>query len=53
VFGLYGAVALLLAYIGFRGEAPHVGMATTAVGIAVGLGLALATTWLLSGTCGV
>ena len=49
VFGMYGAVALLFAYIGFRGEAPHRGMATTAVGIAIGLGLARATTWLLTG----
>jgi hypothetical protein len=49
VFGVYGAVALLLAYIGFRGEVPRLGMATTAVGIAVGLGLARTTTWLLTG----
>jgi hypothetical protein len=49
VFGVYGAVALLLAYVGFRGEAPHLGIATTAVGIAIGLALARATTWLLTG----
>lgn len=48
-FAAYAAVALLLAYIGFRGEAPNRGMATTAVGIAIGLGLAAATTWLLTG----
>jgi hypothetical protein len=49
VFGVYGAVALLLAYIGFRREAPHRGMATAVVGIAIGLGLARATTWLMTG----
>jgi hypothetical protein len=49
VFGVYGAVALLLTYVGFRGEALHRGMATTAVGIVTGLGLAHATTWLLTG----
>jgi hypothetical protein len=49
VFGVYGAVSLLLAYIGFRWEAPDRGMATAAVGIAIGLGLAAATTWLLTG----
>jgi hypothetical protein len=49
VFGAYGTVALLLAYIGFRREAPHRGIATAAVGIAIGLGLARATTWLLTG----
>lgn len=49
VFGVYGVVALLLAYIGFRGEAPDRGMVTAAVGIAIGLALARATTWLLTG----
>lgn len=49
VFGVYGVVALLLAYIGFRGETPHRGMATAAVGIVIGLGLARAITWLLTG----
>jgi hypothetical protein len=49
VFGVYGAVSLLFAYIGFRGEAPPRGMATAAVGIAIGLSLAAATTWLLTG----
>lgn len=49
VFGVYGALSLLVAYIGFRGEALDRGMATAAVGIAIGLGLAAATTWLLTG----
>ena len=49
VFAAYAAVALLLAYIGFRGEALDRGMAAAAVGIAIGLGLAAATTWLLTG----
>ena len=49
VFAAYAAVALLLAYIGFRGEALDRGMAAAAAGIAIGLGLAAATTWLLTG----
>lgn len=49
VFAVYGVVALLLAYLGFRGETLRRGMATTAVGIAIGLAVARATTWLLTG----
>ena len=49
VFAAYAAVALLLAYIGFRGEALDRGTAAAAVGIAIGPGLAAATTWLLTG----
>jgi hypothetical protein len=49
VFAVYGAVALLLAYIGFRRKPPNRDMATAAVGIAIGLGLAATTTWLLTG----
>ncbi|HEU4894111.1 MAG TPA: hypothetical protein VFT47_21290 [Vicinamibacterales bacterium] len=49
VFGVYGALSLLLAYIGFRGELLRRGMAAAVVGTATGLGLAAATTWLLTG----
>jgi hypothetical protein len=48
-FGLYAAMALLLVYIGFRGDCSGRGTMTAAVGIIIGLGVSWAVTWLLTG----
>ncbi|MCI0351497.1 MAG: hypothetical protein L0Z53_18905, partial [Acidobacteriales bacterium] len=49
VFSVYGVLALLFVHIGFRGDTLGHGMAAVAVGIPTGLGLAKATTFLLTG----
>jgi hypothetical protein len=48
-FGGYGVLALILLYVGFRGERLSRGIAATAVGLAIGLGLSLTATRLLTG----
>ena len=53
-FGVYGVVALLFTFIGFRGEAPNRGITAMAMVIPTGLELAKATTWYLTPyLCGV
>ena len=49
MFGVYAVLALLLLYVGFRGEFLRRSITATAVGIAIGLGLSLAATKLLTG----
>ena len=49
VFVAYAAVGLLLVYAGFRGEALGRAILAAAAGMVIGLGLAHATTWLLTG----
>lgn len=48
-FTAFGIIALLLTFVGFRDGSRHRGVVALVVGIAVGLVLARATTWLLTG----
>jgi hypothetical protein len=49
VFSVYGVLALLFVYLGFRGDTSGYSLLAVAVGILAGLGLAKATTFLLTG----
>jgi hypothetical protein len=48
-FAMYGTLALLLVWIGFRREVPRLGFPIVATGIAVGLALSSFATVLLTG----
>ena len=48
-FSVYAALALLLVYAGFRGDALGGGATTAAAGIIIGIAVARAVTWLLTG----